>query len=298
VPELLPLPQESERFFEAVRRSRQQLAGVGVYDAFGACSAERAGFDVLWLSSLEVSAAKGLPDRNIINATQMATVLGEIRLGSVLPVIVDADNGYGSDENAVLAARRYALLGATAMSIEDNSYPKTNSLITGVARELVEADVFSTRIRRVRAALEERSAQLEVIARTEALVAGQGPAEALARCVAYREAGADAVFVQFNKDSVDEFLELIPAVCELGPVVIAPTELPKLSYADFFAMGVDIVINANIGSRSRVRTESEVFRKVRQTGRLADVDDYLVPVSELLRIYTADGDPQVEELPA
>jgi phosphoenolpyruvate phosphomutase len=95
--------------------------GVGVHSAITARIAERAGFEVLWLSGLEVSAERALPDLNVITPTEMAAELREVVRASSLPVFVDADNGYGSDDSMLRAADMFAPAGATAMCVEDKA---------------------------------------------------------------------------------------------------------------------------------------------------------------------------------
>ncbi len=299
MPELLPaLRLESGRFFEDAETRGERLIGIGVYDALGAQLVEHAGFGALWLSGLEVSSSKGLPDRNLVTSTEMLAVVQEIRGLSALPILVDADNGYGSDETAARAACQFAAAGATAMSIEDNAFPKRNSFMIAADRALEDADVFADRIRAMRAELDERGLRLELIARTEALVAGLGSEEALARLALYRDAGADALFVQFTTTSADEFLELLPAACRLGPVVIAPTKLPEITAPEFHALGVTIVLFANVGVRCRTRSEAGMLARLAERGRLADVESELLSIAQLFALTAAEPRASCEELSA
>src|SRR6266566_899383 len=188
--------------------------GVGVHDALSAMMVERAGFDVLWLGSLEASAHLGLPDNNLISGAAMADLVRQVRAVSVLPIYVDADNGYGSDELAVRALRMFTAAGASAMCIEDSAFPKRNSL----------------------------------------LVAGYGMAEAVARLRVYVEAGADAVFVQVNSASKDLLLPTLRELQGMTRLVLAPTALPEVPAAEFARLGVSTMMFANVVLRAVVAT--------------------------------------------
>src|SRR5437660_3286386 len=105
-------------YLEDIRSSGCPVVGVGVHNAVTAELVERAGFDALWLSSLEVSTSKLLPDANVITFSEVAQILREIKSKVTLPIIVDADNGYGSDETAMRAAQEFRDAGATAICLE------------------------------------------------------------------------------------------------------------------------------------------------------------------------------------
>ena len=134
------------------KSARGPAIGVGVHDGLTARLAEIAGFDLVWVGSLEVSARFGFPDRNLITSPEMASVISEVRAATDLPIFVDADNGYGSDLTAMRAAALFEAAGAQTMVIEDNAFPKENSLVVGHSRQLVDVDSFVTRLGAVRAA--------------------------------------------------------------------------------------------------------------------------------------------------
>src|SRR5262245_20554433 len=126
-----------------------RLVGVGVQDALTASLVAQAGFDVAWVGSFEASTQRRLPDVNLITSTEMAGAVAAVRSGCRLPIIVDADNGYGSDEAALRALELFTAAGADAMCLEDNQFPKRNSLYSLKVRPLEEPKVFAERIRRL-----------------------------------------------------------------------------------------------------------------------------------------------------
>jgi phosphoenolpyruvate phosphomutase len=271
---------------DEVRTSGRYALGVGVHNAFTASLAERAGFDVLWLSSLEASTARLLPDINVITFTEMARICREIRTATTLPVFVDADNGYGSDETAVRAAQEFAFSGATAMCIEDNAFPKRNSFYQGTDRSLEETGDFCRRIEAVRRAAGDR---LEVIARTEGLVAGLGAEKTAERARAYVEAGADAIFVQTKEPTLGEFGAVLEEVGGLAPVVCTPTALPDTTAEELGVMGVDVIIYANVVMRAITKGVGEVLEVLREERLLRATDGRIAPLEALFELTDAYG---------
>lgn len=253
--------------------------GVGVHDALTARLAERAGFELLWLGSLEVCSRFGIPDRNLLTPTEMATVIREVRAVTNLPVYVDADNGYGSDLCATRAVRDFEAAGAYAVCVEDNAFPKLNSLVVS-ARELVPCDEFAVRLSR----MTESRKDLRVIARTEALTAGFGIDEAVRRLRVYAEAGADGLFVQVNSACRDQLFPVLEQVRGLLPVVLAPTALPEVPLEEFSRLGVSTVFFANVVVRRLLTALSGTLSDLRRSCRLADVEDTIASVREVLQL--------------
>lgn len=266
------------------KSSRRCVLGVGAHNAFTASLAERASFEVLWLSSLEVSAAKLLPDINVITFTEMARICREIRAATALPVFVDADNGYGSDETAVRAAREFAFSGATAVCMEDNAFPKRGSFYQGVQRSLEEIGDFSRRIEAVKHSVD---GETEVIARTEGLVAGRGVEETVRRSRAYVEAGADAIFVQTNEATLGDFEAVLAEVSSLAPIVVTPTALPGTSADELHRMGVDVVIFANVVMRAIAKSVGDTLSVLHREQRIDAARDRIAPLENLFELTDA-----------
>jgi len=259
--------------------------GVGVHDALTARLAERSGFDTLWLGSLEVSSSRGLPDVNLLSLHDMAAATRDVRSASTLPLLVDVDTGYGSDETAVRALLELEAAGAFAICIEDSAFPKRNSLFPVAGRSLEDAEVFTRRLRKLVAA--RRS--VKIIARTEALVAGLGPEAAISRLQSYAEAGADALFAQVDHTNRDSLPPVVRAVRGLAPVVLAPTALPGYSVQDWEEVGADVVLFANVVVRTMVSSLSRMLVKLRDAGSASSVDDDLVSLPDLFSLTDTAG---------
>lgn len=275
---------EQTGILNGIRTSGAYALGVGVHNAVTAGLVERANFDVLWLSSLEVSTAKLLPDANLITLTEVASILREIHQTTTLPIIVDSDNGYGSDETAIRAAREFAFAGASAICIEDNAFPKRGSFYEGVNRHLEDTPTFCRRIEKVRRAVEGRA---EVIARTEGLIAGLTIRETIARVQAYVEAGADALFIQTNRERAADFQTILSEVKMLAPIVITPTMLPETTASQFHAMGADVIIYSNVVMRTITRAVDQMLTDLRYKQFLAGVQHQIAPLADLFDLTHA-----------
>ena len=176
---------------------RKLLAGPGlvrapgVFDGLGAHLVRRAGFSAVYLTGAGVAVSGyGLPDIGLVTASEMADRVALAVEASGLPVIADADTGYGGAINVVRTVRAYERAGAAAIQLEDQAFPKRCGHLAG--KEVVSADEFA---RKLSAALEARETGLVVIARTDA----RGPAgldEAIDRANRYAAEGADLIFVE------------------------------------------------------------------------------------------------------
>jgi 2-methylisocitrate lyase-like PEP mutase family enzyme len=255
------------------------LVGAGAHDALTARLVEAAQFDLVWLGSLEVSARFCVPDRNLLTISEMDSVVREVRTAVSLPLYVDCDNGYGSDLNAVRAVKVLEASGAAAICVEDNAFPKRNSLELG-EHAVVETEEFAKRLEQMTAAREN----LKIIARTEALVAGLGPAAAVARLRRYAETGVDGLFFQVNSSCKDQLFPVLEEVAGLLPITLAPTALPEVPLTTFAELGVHTVVFANVVARGIVGTLSGLLTRLKATGRLADVDQSIAPVKTVLEL--------------
>src|SRR4029079_14466288 len=178
------------------RLSRKPIVvAPGVYDPFTALIASRAGFTALYVSGAAIAYTKlGRPDIGLVTMTEVTDTLALIRDRVDSHLIVDADTGYGNALNVVRTVREFERAGATAIQLEDQDFPKRCGHLDG--KSLVPMQEMCGKIR---AAVDTRhSRETLIIARTDA-VAVEGLPRALERAAAYREAGADVLFVEAPK---------------------------------------------------------------------------------------------------
>src|SRR5215475_3709448 len=178
------------------------VLAAGAHDALSAKLAEEAGFDAVWASGFGISAVQAVPDANILTLTETLEAVRRICDAVSVPVVADCDNGYGNAINVMRTASEFERAGAAGICIEDNEFPKRCSFYAGVKRDLVPAEEHARKIQAATTARRNRS--FAIIARTEALIAGLGIDEALARARIYAQAGADAILVHSKASDFSE----------------------------------------------------------------------------------------------
>src|SRR5580704_7087516 len=166
-----------------VNKLKQKLSSgelitlMSAHNPLSARLAEEAGFDGIWASGFELSAAYGVPDASLLSLTQHLDMTRAIIEQVAVPVIADIDTGYGNAINVLHVVTAYATAGSAAVVMEDKLFPKDTSLLAGGRQELVRIEEFQGKIEAAREAGGKHD--LLVIARTEALIADLGLDEAL-----------------------------------------------------------------------------------------------------------------------
>jgi len=266
------------------RMAEQGLAHVmATHSPLSAILAEEAGFDGLWASGFELSALYGLPDMSLISMTQHLDMLRAIAGRSSLPIVADIDTGYGNAINTIHAIGEYERAGASAVVIEDKTFPKVSSLAPGGRQELLRMEEFQGKIE---AALNTRhDPDFLVIARTEALIAGLGEQEALKRAYAYAEAGADMILIHSKKADPSEIESFSRAWKGPTALVIVPNAYPELCASRIRALGnVQMVIYGNYGIRASTTGMKDAFRRIILDSGVQNVHADIVSVDEIFRL--------------
>ena len=213
------------------------LRAPGVFEGLGAHLVRRAGFSAAYLTGAGVAVSGyGLPDIGLVTGSEMAERVALVVEASGLPVIADADTGYGNAANVVRTVRAYERAGVAAIQLEDQAFPKRCGHLTG--KELVSADEFA---RKLHAALDAREADTVIIARTDA----RGPAgidEAITRAKRYAAEGADLIFVE-APESRDE-IERVAAEADAPLVfnVVPSGRSPEIDEDDLERLGFKLAI--------------------------------------------------------
>ncbi|MFY3137793.1 phosphonopyruvate hydrolase [Achromobacter xylosoxidans] len=279
-------------------RFRQKLQApvlmhaMSAHNPLSAKLAAEAGFDAIWGSGFELSASHAVPDASILSAGQHLEMMRAIAAVVDVPVIADIDTGFGNAVNVAYTVPQYEAAGVSAVVMEDKTFPKDTSLRADGRQELVRVAEFRGKIEAACAA--RRDPDFCVIARTEALIAGLGQAEALARAAAYEAAGADAILIHSKQTTPDEVLAFIAAWSGRVPLVLVPTAYPQLREADIQALGkVGLVIYGNHAIRAAVGAMREVFARIRNDGGIHGVDADLPTVRDIIDLQ---GDADMREL--
>ena len=262
---------------------------MSAHNALSAKLAAEAGFDAIWGSGFELSAAHALPDASILSWETHLAAMRTMVEAQGAPVVADIDTGGGNAVNVAYLAPRYAAAGVAALVMEDKTFPKDSSLRPGGRQHLVPVGEFQGKIEAARI-----PGGPLVIARTEALIAGLGEAEALARGQAYAEAGADAVLIHSKQKTPDEILSFCRAWPGRVPLVLVPTSYPRLSFAEVAALGkVGLIICGNHAIRAAVAAMRDVFARIRAEGGIAGVEDRIASVAD---IFALQGDGEMREI--
>jgi len=209
----------------------------GAYDGLTAHLVAQHGFPAVYMTGAGTSVAHGYPDYGLLTMTEMAANAARMSEAAGIPVIADADTGYGNELNVVRTVQAYARAGVAALHIEDQTFPKRCGHLAG--KEITDRDAW---LRKIRAAVESRpDPELLVIARTDArAVAGQE--EAIGRARAALAAGADVAFLEAPQ-TVEEIAEIPAAVG--GPClfnVVPGGQSPEVSVAELDSWGYRIAI--------------------------------------------------------
>ncbi|HEV2575164.1 MAG TPA: phosphonopyruvate hydrolase [Beijerinckiaceae bacterium] len=267
----------------------QPALAMAAHNPLSAKLAANAGFDAIWGSGFELSASYAVPDANILSMDthlDMMRAMGEVQDA---PVIADLDTGFGNAINVSYVVPRYVAAGVAAVVMEDKTFPKDSSLRPGGRQELVPMEEFQGKIAAAKAV-----AGPLVVARTEALIAGLGEAEALRRAVAYVEAGADAILIHSKQKTPDETVAFCRAWPGHAPLVLVPTSYPQLSFADVAALGkVGLIICGNHAIRAAVAAMQNTFRRILAEGGIAGVEADIASVAD---VFALQGDAHMRAL--
>ena len=236
----------------------------GVFDALTASLAADAGFEAVYLSGATIAYTKlGRPDIGLVSMAEVADTLSHIRERIDLAIIVDADTGYGNALHVERTVRVFERAGATAIQLEDQTNPTRCGHLTG--KELVST---AEMVGKIHAAVDSRTdATTLIIARTDA-VAVEGFEAALERANAYREAGADMLFVEAPK-SGDDLAKIGGAFNGEIPLMANMVEggaTPVLPATKLQALGFSLVIFPGGIVRTLARAAQEFYGTLARDG--------------------------------
>ncbi len=244
------------------------LVAPGIYDALGGLLAEQAGFRSVYLSGASIAYSRfGRPDIGLVSMTEVAGILGAIRERIGIPIIVDADTGFGNALNVARTVRLFERHGASAIQLEDQTLPKRCGHLAG--KTLVPP---SEMVGKIKAALDARASDdTLIIARTDA-IAVDGLDAALGRAERYREAGADILFIEAPKSDADmatitaRFGDKVPLLANM----VEGGQTPAKNAEELQKIGFKIVIFPGGLARAFAHTARQYFINLAKTGSNAD----------------------------
>jgi methylisocitrate lyase len=267
----------------ALLAQRRAVAVPGTHDALGAMLIGEAGFDAVYMSGYAVAASHGRPDIGLITADQMVRRAAEIVDAVALPVIVDADAGYGGVANIADVVRGYERAGVAAMHLEDQVSPKRCGAMAGKA--LVSDDEMAARLRAALRA--RRSPDFLIIGRTDAMTIG-GIDEAVRRLQCMEAVGVDAVMVP-SLSTLEECRRVSEAVSVPVIHTVAETLRPLHGQAELAASGLGMALYPITFIQGIVGLQRRMLATLRAQGSTAGFVDQMTPLPEISRLLGAES---------
>ena len=252
------------------------------HNGLSARIAQEAGFSGIWGSGLAISASLGVRDSNEASWTQVLEVVEFMCDATTVPILLDADTGYGNFNNARRLVRKLEQRGVAGMCIEDKLFPKTNSFINSERQPLASVEEFAGKIKASKDT--QQDPDFCVVARVEAFIAGHGREEALRRAHAYADAGADAVLIHSKRADAFEIMDFMERWDGSCPVVIVPTKYFETPTEAFEAAGISVVIWANHLMRASIAAMQGTAAAIRWRRSLVDVEPVVAPLAEVFRL--------------
>jgi 2-methylisocitrate lyase-like PEP mutase family enzyme len=261
-----------------------QIIMPGVYDALSAKIAARCGFEVIFITGYSLSATLlGEPDFGLLTQTEVIAAAQRICSVVETPVIVDADTGYGNAINVIRTVLDLIGAGAAGMFLEDQVWPKRCGHMKG--KQVIPLD---EQLKKLKAAVEaKQNRDFFIVARTDSRQA-LGLNAAIERGIAFKEAGADAVFIEApeSKDEMKEISKQVP-----GPLVANMLErgvTPLMGPNELKELGFDLVVWPLAPLYSAAKSLTEVYTTLRRDGSTLAILDRLMPFDEFNRIVGLD----------
>ena len=275
---------EKAKLVRAALAQQGQLIMPGVYDALSAKIAARAGFEVIFITGYSLSATLlGEPDFGVLTQTEVVGAAQRICSVVDTPVIVDADTGYGNAINVIRTVEDLLRAGAAGMFLEDQVWPKRCGHMKG--KQVIPLD---EQLKKLRAAVEAKAGHdFFIVARTDSRQA-LGLDEAIKRGVAFKQVGADAVFIEApeSKEEMAQISRHVP-----GPLVANMLErgvTPLMGPKELKDLGFELIVWPLAPLYSVARSLTDVYTTLRREGSTLGILDRLMPFNEFNTIVGLD----------
>jgi 2-methylisocitrate lyase-like PEP mutase family enzyme len=282
--------QMTKRLRELLARPKVLMAP-GAADALAARLIAKHGFEAIYMTGAGTSAVRlGMPDVGLLTMNEMVDNARAIADASQLPLIADADTGYGGPINVQRTVRAYERAGVAAIHIEDQQWPKRCGHLAG--KSLIPVEEMQAKIR---AGLDARlDEDFVLIARTDAL-AVEGFERAMERCHRYEEAGADMIFLE--APSKMEHLAAIPKAFRKPALynMASSGKTPFLHAEEIQKLGFKLIIYPNFTLLSAITAMSHTLSELKRTGSIAEVAKNIASFQDFFNLV---GMKEVQEAEA
>jgi 2-methylisocitrate lyase-like PEP mutase family enzyme len=281
---------ENRASLKAMITGKDLVMAPGAYDALTAKIVETAGFKAVYMTGYGTSAGRfGLPDLGLLTMTEMVENAARIAEAVRIPLIADADTGYGNPINVVRTVKAYERAGAAAIHLEDQVWPKRCGHMRG--KRVIEARDM---VEKIRAAVDAReNPEFLVIARTDA-IATHGFDAAIERGAMYAEAGADILFIEapVNREQMAAIPRRLPSTPHL--VNMAPLT-PNLSARELHEMGYRLAIYPGICLAATISACRTELTRLMDTGIQRNLEEWIQSFVDLNNFLGADHFARLEE---
>ena len=248
----------------------------GVVDAVGARLVADAGFDTVYMTGAGTTASRlGMPDVGLLTMTEMADNAARIADASGLPLVADADTGYGGPINVRRTIQAYERAGVAGLHIEDQSWPKRCGHLAG--KTLISCEEM---VAKIRAACDARTDQdLQIIARSDA-IAVEGYEAAMERLAAYQAAGADILFPEAmtSMEQLRDVTERLSAPCLFNMASSGKT--PEIPARTMQELGFAIAIFPGVTIAAAIHAMRQALRTLKETGDTNDLHNSMTSFRE------------------
>ncbi len=250
-------------------KQHQIVTAPGVFDGLSARMTEMAGFNAVYASGGAIARSTGVPDIGLLSLTEVTERITQIVKSTNLPVIADADTGFGNELNVKRTVELFYAAGVSALHLEDQSFPKRCGHLDG--KSLVSIDEMCSKIK-----IAKRYAKdMLIIARTDA-IAVNGIENALIRAKDYVEAGADMIFVEAPETlgQIELIAKHVP-----GPKLINmfhSGKTPLISTEQLKAMGYQLVIIPSDVQRAAMAGMNKVLKEIKENGNSGAIANELM----------------------
>jgi 2-methylisocitrate lyase-like PEP mutase family enzyme len=267
--------ERNARLRTRIMEDERILLVPGAYDGLSARLVERAGAEAVYVSGSGVAASLGWPDIGLVTFNEMLERAAQIAEVVSIPIIADADTGYGGALNVARTVRAYERAGISAIQLEDQSFPKRCGHFEG--KRVIPLEEM---LAKLYAALDaRRDDDFLIISRTDAR-ATHGLEEAIRRGRAFAETGVDVVFVEAPRSRE----ELAKIACEIDAALLVNLpeggKTPLLPAEELERLGFDVVVHANTALRAAAKAMVEVLKHLLHHGTSQEIVDRLITFEE------------------
>lgn len=254
---------------------KQLMLAPGVYDGLSALLGKRAGFQVLYASGGAISRSAGFPDMGLLSFTEVLHTMIQIVNASRLPVIADADTGFGNAINVWRTVQEFERIGVAGLHLEDQTFPKRCGHLND--KSIISLEEMCHKLRVARKALQDPDFVL--IARTDA-IAVEGIDSAIHRAKAYLKSGADVVFIE-APETVEQ-IELIARSVQAPKLInmFSGGKTPLVPVSRLQELGYSLVIIPSDLQRAAIKAMQNVLNCISENGNSVKIEDQLVSFQE------------------